>query len=87
MHAAVMALRSQHPVRLVIGVPIAPPETCRELALEVDDLISARTVTPFLAVGRWYEDFSQTTDEEVRQLLDLSAEELGRRRQPAAPGP
>ena len=69
MHGAVKALRQQGPARVVVAVPIAPPETCEELRTEVDDVICAVTPEPFHAVGLWYEDFSQTTDEEVRDLL------------------
>src|SRR5207244_3960519 len=52
--------------------PTASPETCAELKTEVDDIICATTPDPFYAVGLWYEDFSQTTDEEVRELLARS---------------
>jgi erythromycin esterase-like protein/adenine/guanine phosphoribosyltransferase-like PRPP-binding protein len=69
MHAAVKALRRQQPARIVVAVPTASPETCEALRAEVDDVICAITPEPFLAVGRWYEDFSQTTDQEVRDLL------------------
>lgn len=69
MRAAVLALRSHHPRRIVIGVPVAARETCDMLAAEVDEVVCALTPEPFHAVGLWYEDFSQTTDEEVRDLL------------------
>jgi predicted phosphoribosyltransferase len=52
-----------------VAVPIAAPSTCEEFQDEVDEIICARTPQPFYAVGLWYEDFSQTTDEEVRDLL------------------
>jgi predicted phosphoribosyltransferase len=71
MHAAVKALRGQA-ARVVVAVPIAPPETCEELSREVDDIICAVTPEPFYSVGLWYEDFSQTTDDEVRDLLERS---------------
>ena len=70
MHAAIRALRQQQPARIVVAVPTAAPQTCDELKSEVDDVICATTPDPFYAVGLWYEDFSQTTDEEVRELLD-----------------
>lgn len=70
MKAAVLALRQQQPGRLVAAVPVSSPETCQELRSEVDDIICATTPRPFYSVGLWYEDFSQTTDEEVRDLLD-----------------
>src|ERR1700730_7950273 len=69
MHAAISALRQQEPARIVVAVPTASPETCEELRAEVDDVICAITPEPFHAVGLWYQDFSQTTDEEVRDLL------------------
>ena len=72
MHAAIRALRQQQPARIVVAVPTASPETCAELKTEVDDVICATTPDPFYAVGLWYEDFSQTTDEEVRELLARS---------------
>jgi predicted phosphoribosyltransferase len=72
MHAAIKALRQQEPAHIVVAVPTASPETCNELRSEVDDIICAITPEPFYAVGLWYEDFSQTTDEEVRELLARS---------------
>jgi len=70
MRAAVAALRGRHPARIVIAVPTAAPETCEELKVEVDEIVCATTPTPFYGVGQWYDDFSQTTDEEVRDLLE-----------------
>jgi putative phosphoribosyl transferase len=78
MRAAIAALREQQPAKLVVAVPIAAPSTCDELADEVDDIVCAVTPEPFYAVGLWYEDFSQTTDEEVRELLQRAAEERTR---------
>ncbi len=69
MYAAIKALRQQGPSRIVVAVPTASLETCEALKEEVDDVICAVTPEPFYAVGLWYEDFSQTTDEEVRNLL------------------
>ena len=69
MRAAVRALRQLQPARIVVATPTAAPETCEELRAELDDVICAITPEPFLAVGHWYEGFSQTTDEEVRDLL------------------
>jgi len=78
MRSAVMALRRQVPGRLVVAVPIAAPSTCEEFQDEVDEVVCARTPEPFYAVGVWYEDFSQTTDDEVRDLLArASSETLG----------
>ena len=69
MRAAVQALRQQHPVRIVVAVPTASPDTSEALKVEADDVICAMTPEPFFAVGHWYEDFRQTTDDEVRDLL------------------
>jgi hypothetical protein len=69
MRAAIMALRQLQPARIVIAIPTASPETSEELRAEVDEVICAITPEPFLAVRHWYEDFSQTTDDEVRDLL------------------
>src|ERR1700692_3469151 len=69
MHAAIQALRQQQPARIVVAVPTASPETCEEMRAEVDDVVCAITPEPFHAVGLWYQDFSQTPDEEVRDLL------------------
>jgi putative phosphoribosyl transferase len=73
MRAAVAALRSYQPARIVIAVPTAPHEVCEELRREADAIVCATTPEPFWAIGAWYEDFTQTTDEEVRNLLDLAA--------------
>jgi erythromycin esterase-like protein/predicted phosphoribosyltransferase len=75
MQAAIKALKQLDPARIVVAVPIGSREACEELKAEADDVICAVTPEPFHAVGLWYEDFSQTTDEEVRALL-------ARRRQP-----
>ena len=72
MRAALAVLRKARPVRIVVAVPVASSETCDELRDEVDELICAWTPAPFFAVGHWYEDFSQTSDEEVRDLLGWS---------------
>ena len=69
MRSAVVALRRQAPRRIVVAVPIAAPSTCEEFQDEMDEVVCARTREPFYAVGFWYKDFSQTTDDEVRALL------------------
>lgn len=69
MRAAVKALRLLHPTRIVIAVPVAPLSTCRHLRPEVDDLVCASTPEFFQAIGQFYENFSQVTDEEVNDLL------------------
>lgn len=73
MRAAVVALRQRGPGRIVVAVPVGAAETCAELHQEADDAVCAVTPEPFLAVGTWYQDFSQTTDEEVQLLLDEAA--------------
>jgi erythromycin esterase-like protein/predicted phosphoribosyltransferase len=69
MQAAIEALRQQKPEAIVVAVPVAPAETCEELRKLADEVICAFTPEPLYAVGRWYQDFSQTSDEEVRELL------------------
>ncbi len=69
MLAASRAVSKLRPKRLVVAVPVAAPETCDELRRKVDEVICAETPRPFHAVGLWYEDFSQTSDAEVRDLL------------------
>ena len=75
MRAAVAALRRRQPREIVVAVPVASPATCEELRGEVAEVVCARTPEPFYAVGLWYEDFGQTTDEEVRSLLEQAASE------------
>jgi putative phosphoribosyl transferase len=75
MRAAVAALRRQEPARIVVAVPVGAVETCEELGTEADGAVCVRTPDPFYAVGIWYGNFSQTTDEEVRDLLERAAEE------------
>jgi predicted phosphoribosyltransferase len=70
MMAAVAALRRQRPARLVVAVPVGASDTCNALREVADEVVCARTPEPFHAVGVWYEDFAQTTDEEVRELLE-----------------
>ena len=69
MRAAIEALRSLRPARIVVAVPAAPQSTCRELTALADEVVCATTPSPFFAVGSSYWDFTQTTDEEVRDLL------------------
>jgi len=76
MLAAVRALRQQGPARIVVAVPVAAPDTCELLKAYVDEVVCVATPEPFYAVGLWYQDFSQTTDEEVRELLERSAAEV-----------
>jgi predicted phosphoribosyltransferase len=73
MRAAVQAVRAFAPGRVVVAVPVGAPETCEEVADIADEALCARMPDPFSAVGLWYLDFSQTTDEEVRMLLEEHA--------------
>jgi putative phosphoribosyl transferase len=70
MRAAVRGLRAQQPARIVVAVPTAAPEVCEAFRREVDEIVCAMTPDPFFGVGRWYEEFRQTSDEEVRLLLE-----------------
>ncbi len=74
MRAAVAALRLQRPRLIVAAVPVAPPSICAELAREADRVVCLYTPPEFVSIGQWYQNFSQTSDEEVRELLDLAAE-------------
>jgi predicted phosphoribosyltransferase len=69
MRAVVRALKQQQPGRIIVAVPTASPDTCEMLKSEADDVVCAITPEPFFAVGYWYDDFTQTSDEEVRALL------------------
>src|SRR5207248_10514132 len=69
MRAAAAALRQQDAAKIVVAVPVSAPSTCREISGEVDDIVCLYTPGSFMGVGQYYEDFSQTTDEEVRELL------------------
>jgi putative phosphoribosyl transferase len=69
MKAACQALRLQAPKRVVVAVPLAAEQTCDEIRMNVEEIVCAYTPEPFVAVGIWYEDFSQTTDDEVKRLL------------------
>ncbi len=85
MEAAVVALRESHPASVIVAAPVGARETCDRLARIADRVVCAETPEPFSAVGLWYEDFAQTTDEEVRDALAA----VGRHRQapwPASPG-
>ncbi len=75
MRAAVAAVRRQQPARIVIAVPAAASSTCDDFAAEVDELVCIIRPEEFLAVGFWYENFSQTSDEEVCNLLQQAAHE------------
>lgn len=73
MKAAIAALRRQEPAKIIVAVPTASPETCEELKSEADEIVCAITPEPFYAVGFSYEDFEQTTDAEVRALIQSAS--------------
>jgi len=76
MRAAARALRKRGVARIVVAVPVGPPDTCREFEAEADEVVCALTPAYFQAVGQYYVDFSQTNDEEVRELLARAAKKL-----------
>ncbi len=76
MRAAVSAVRTRSPERIVVAVPTAPPETCTAFEDDVDDMVCHITPTPFMGVGGSYKDFTQTTDDEVRHFLEKARKNL-----------
>jgi predicted phosphoribosyltransferase len=80
MQAAVAGLESHVPGAIVIAVPTAAPETCEAFQDRVDEIVCAFTPQPFHGVGMWYENFEQTTDEEVQALLNEAARNFSRER-------
>jgi putative phosphoribosyl transferase len=75
MLAAVRAVRSQQPKRVIVAVPVASRDACDEFKQHVDEVVCAYTPAPFHSVGVWYEDFSQTSDAEVQELLQQTLRE------------
>jgi len=73
MLAATRAIRKLRPERLIVAVPVSAPEACEYFEREADEIVCAETPEPFRAVGLWYEDFSQTTDDQVRNLMARAA--------------
>ncbi|MBI4347142.1 MAG: phosphoribosyltransferase [Elusimicrobia bacterium] len=84
MRAAVRAVRRSGAARVVVGVPIGSPETCAALRREADEVVCAAAPAALFAIGQWYRDFEQTTDDEVRRLLASAAR--ARRRGAASAG-
>ena len=78
MRAAIAAVRQRQPAKIVVAVPTAAPEPCQALRAEASDVNCLTSPTPFFGVGQWYVDFSQTSDQEVRALLDRAAALVGR---------
>jgi putative phosphoribosyl transferase len=73
MRAAIGVLKHQQPQRLIIAVPVALLDTCNELRTEVDEMVCLMTPKHFSGIGQWYEDFAQTTDEQVCELITIVA--------------
>jgi putative phosphoribosyl transferase len=73
MLAAVSALRQRKPASIVVAIPVAPPDTVQRLKQEADAVVCLATPEPFSAVGRWYREFPQTSDDEVRSLLERAS--------------
>jgi putative phosphoribosyl transferase len=80
MKAAVLALRQAGAARVVVAVPVGPPDTCTELEELADEVVCLQRPIHFMAVGQWYEDFGQTTDREVQELLEADPEPHSGRR-------
>jgi putative phosphoribosyl transferase len=80
MRAAALAVRPLNPAKVVVAVPVAAPETCDQFRDVVEEIVCEVTPRPFRAVGLWYEDFSQTSDDEVRELLGRAADEAEKSR-------
>jgi predicted phosphoribosyltransferase len=76
MRAAVTAIRQQNPEHLVVAVPVGAQETCEQLRGEADEVVCAAMPSPFRAVGLWYREFPQATDEEVHELLGAARREM-----------
>ncbi|MGK7911837.1 MAG: phosphoribosyltransferase [Synechococcus sp.] len=72
LRAAISTLRQHRPNRIVVATPVAPLSICEELEADVDRVVCLATPEPFFAIGQWYEDFGQTSDAEVQQLLNTA---------------
>jgi putative phosphoribosyl transferase len=76
VRAALASIRKKKPTSVVLAVPVAPPSTLRELEKDADIAVCLATPEPFYAIGQFYKNFDQTSDEEVKRLLKLNEEEL-----------
>jgi putative phosphoribosyl transferase len=76
MRAAVAGVRAQHPARIVVAVPTAAQEVCNAFEFAVDEVVCVITPEPFYGVGKWYEEFAQIDDDEVRKLLEEAHQQL-----------
>lgn len=74
MKAAVLALKQAGAARVVVAAPVGPPDTCTELEALADEVVCLQRPAHFMAVGQWYQDFGQTTDREVQELLEARPE-------------
>lgn len=79
MKAAALAVRKANPAKIIVAVPVGAAESFEKLRSDVDDIICLRTPEPFYAVGTWYENFTQTSDDDVIRLLDDAAQETKER--------
>jgi putative phosphoribosyl transferase len=70
MRAAIAGLKAKNPAQIVVAVPVAAPDTCQAIGAIVDKVVCRSTPEPLHSIGKWYDDFSQTTDDEVRHYLD-----------------
>jgi putative phosphoribosyl transferase len=86
MAAGIEALRTRNPARVIVAVPVAPPETCEALGRRADQIVCLVTPSRMYSVGTWYEDFEQTTDAEVRELLDAARDHRAQAASPASIG-
>jgi predicted phosphoribosyltransferase len=87
MRAALAALRVQAPARLIAAAPVGARETCQALQADADEVVCAASPEPFRAVGLWYRQFPQASDDEVRQLLAWAIQTPSSSSDPATPGP
>ncbi|HSI99512.1 MAG TPA: phosphoribosyltransferase family protein [Patescibacteria group bacterium] len=71
--AAIAALRGHRPAEVIVALPVAPADACRQLQMAADRVVCLRSPAPFLAIGNWYVEFGQVSDEEVRDLLPAAA--------------
>lgn len=78
MRAAITVLKSQHPQQIIVAVPVAPSDICKALRSEVNDVVCLIHPDPFYAIGLWYANFAQTTDEAVHELLAREFVALGK---------
>jgi putative phosphoribosyl transferase len=85
MRAAIKDVRAKRAARIVAAVPISPPETAERLAGEADEVVCLLTAEEMIAIGQWYDDFTQVSDEEVVELLQRAAAEVGSASVPGSP--